>query len=66
MRFGYARVSIYDQQRARTGGLRTHLHRQLLRRNRLGRNLRDLFTFVSDLEGDGIEVVSLTERWTPR
>jgi len=30
--------------------------------DRLGCNLRDLLTFVSDLEGDGIEVVSLTEQ----
>ena len=30
--------------------------------DRLGRNLRDLLTFVSDLEGDGIEFISLTER----
>ncbi|MCY3660222.1 MAG: recombinase family protein [Caldilineaceae bacterium] len=30
--------------------------------DRLGRNLRDLLTFVSDLEGDGIEFISLTEQ----
>lgn len=30
--------------------------------DRLGRNLRDLITFVSDLEGDGIEFISLTEQ----
>ena len=30
------------------------------KRDRLGRNLRDLLVFVSDLEGDGIEFVSLT------
>ena len=30
--------------------------------DRLGRNLRDLLTFVSDLEGDGIEFASLTEQ----
>lgn len=28
----------------------------------LGHNLRDLLTFVSDIEGGGIEVVSLTEQ----
>ena len=30
--------------------------------DRLGRNLRDLLTFVGDLEGDGLEFVSLTEQ----
>ena len=30
--------------------------------DRLGRNLRDLLTFVSDLGGDGIEFMSLTEQ----
>ena len=30
--------------------------------DRLDRNLRDLLTFVSDLKGDGIKFVSLTEQ----